>query len=148
MLQGMALAGNLPVTGYRKVRRIPVQREVSGELLGSAAGRVTVSIGTPGNGDRVFGPLQLLDMPARGWHSLAFPIIHLGDVIQVVVIDEQIIRPAHAAFIADVSNNGFVFAIAVNIRVGALWRIVLIPLQASHRIGVAGLQAFRQEAAF
>ena len=117
MLQGMPLAGNLPVTGYRKVRRIPVQREVSGEFLGSAAGRVIVSIGTPGNGDRVFGPLQLLDMPARGWHSLAFPIIHLGDVIQVVVIDKQVIRPSRTALITDVGNDGFVPAIAVDIRV-------------------------------
>ena len=118
------------MTGYRKVRRIPVQREVSGEFLGSAAGRVIVSIGTPGNRDRVLGPLQLLDMPTRGRHSLAFPIIHLGDVVQVVVIDEQVIRPSRTALVADVGNNGFVPAIAVDIRVGALRRIVLIQLQA------------------
>ena len=87
-------------------------------------------------------------MPTRGWHSLAFPIIHLGEVIQVVVIDQQVIRPSRTALITDVGNNGFVPAITVDIRVGALWRIVLIPFQASHRMGVAGLQVFRQKAAF
>ena len=128
MLQGMTLAGNLPVTGYRKVRPIPVQREIPSEFLGGTARCIIRPIGPPSDGHSVLGPLQLLDMTARWRHSLAFPIIHLSDVIQIVVIDEQIIRPARTALITDVGNNCFIPAIAVDIRVGALWRIVLIQL--------------------